>query len=102
MPRPGQLHADAEAEDVADATGGNARDSEAEFEQEAALPGGDGQTEENEAEHTLELEWDYRPKYSVMSDELGDIVHRRGDAEKHIKNKHSTGKKDIADFHGGP
>ena len=93
MPRPGHAHADAEAEDVADVTGGEARDSDAEFEQDAALPGGDGQTEENEAEH---LEWHYRPKYSVMSDELGDIVHRRGDAEKHIKNKHNTGKKDIS------
>ena len=95
MPRPGHAHADAEAEDVADVTGGDARDSDADFEQDAALPGGDGQTEENEAEHTLDLDYDYRPKYSVMSDELGDIVHRRGDAEKHIKNKHNTGKKDI-------
>ena len=54
MPRPGHAHADAEAEDVADVTGGDARDSDADFEQDAALPGGDGQTEENEAENTLD------------------------------------------------
>ncbi len=95
-PRPGQPHPDAEVEEHPEcALGGDRQDSDPEFEKEMALPGADGEVEEAAPDHALDLEWDYKAKHPVGEDELEDIVHRTGDAAKHIRSKQRTAKKEL-------
>ena len=97
-PRPGQMHPDAEADDADGAQGGARRESDGEFSDDSALPGGD---KTNEADgdvdaacSTLEPDLPFRPAYAVQDDEMDDVVHRAGDAEKYLKTRQQTPKQE--------
>ena len=93
------MHPDAEADDADGAQGGARRESDGEFSDDSALPGGD---KTNEADgdvdaacSTLEPDLPFRPAYAVQDDEMDDVVHRAGDAEKHLKNRQQTPKQEL-------
>ena len=98
-PRPGQMHPDAEADDPDGAHGGARRDSDGEFSEDSALPGGEGDDgaggDADAACSTLEPELAFRPVYAIGDDEVDDVVHRAGDAEKHMKARQQMPKQEL-------
>ena len=90
-PRPGQPHLDAEVENCDVQAGGDRGDSDSAFELDDALPGGEAKTEDQ----YVDMERDYLPQFAVMDEEMQDTVHRPVDAQKHMKSKQRTAKKEL-------
>ena len=90
-PRPGQRHPDAEVENCDAQAGGDRGDSDPEFERDDALPGGEAKTEDQ----CVDMERDYLLQFAVTDEEMQDTVHRTGDAQKHMKSKQRTAKKEL-------
>ena len=93
-PRPDQLHPEAEHDDPYGDRGGVRDDTDAEFEDEEKLPGGDGEADEAAA-GALDLDFDYRPLCPVQEDEMEDVVHRKCEAQRMARSKQPTAKKDL-------
>ena len=93
-PRPGQPHPDAEADDPDGVHGGVDRDEHPEFEEEAALPGGevDGDNDEEGREGAASLHQS-KPRHPVDDAEMDDVVHRASDATEAIASTRASGRR---------
>eukprot|EP00973_Karenia_brevis_P081903 11355551-Karenia_brevis.AAC.1 len=89
-PRPGTAHPDSIPDDPDGVQGGGREDDDVRFDVEDALPGGNGQVDDQDVmPQTIDPELQYRAQYAVPDDQVFDIVHRLSDIEKHRCNSRS-------------
>ena len=94
-PRPGQMHPDAEQDDPDCAQGGDRDDTDAEFEEDEKMPGGDGDAEDAAPDGRADPDFCYKPIWAVQEDEMENVVHRKDEAQRHARSKQYTPKKEL-------
>jgi len=99
-PRPGREHPDAVADDPDGTHGGSARDDEAAFDEEVALPGAEEGGFDDESGKPLQVDPQlaYQPRYPISEDEVFDTVHRLREAQAGCKNTRSQKKRMFETF----
>jgi len=91
-PKPGVSHPDAQNDADFEGAQGGDRDSEAAFDEEPALPGGNsGSDSGNEADPSLR----YEARWRIRDDEVLNLAHRADDAKMYMTSKYKSCKRDL-------